>query len=156
MAYLRTVSHFYEIHLRSKYIIYYYTEQSSMNLNLSVNEGTLFSILSHEYQRQMKYSHSKAPSIINKYYNAYIDAINKRDDPGIIIKIALDSNIAPCLVAKLILQKHYDNLDCDNDNLNINKYLRDTTLINNSDLAYEVFLVCSFVYLALYSSRDVI
>lgn len=106
----------------------------------SVDEGTLFSILSHEFQRQMKFSHIKTPAVINKYYNLYMDALNKKENPGIIVKIALDAEISPCLVAKLVLQKHYENANCETENLNINKYLRDTSLIDNSDLAYEVFL----------------
>lgn len=95
----------------------------------------------------MRYSHTKTPNVVNKYYNAYIDALSREDGPGIIIRIAMDSKIAPCLVAKLILQKYYDNMDCDNDNSNMNKYLRDTTLIDNIDLAYEVFLVGLFIFL---------
>ncbi|KAK9751812.1 Protein of unknown function TPD sequence-motif [Popillia japonica] len=106
----------------------------------SVDEGTLFSILSHEYQRQMKYSHTKTSSVINKYFNLYEEALVKREDPGIILRIALQADISPCLIAKLILQKYYENVECDGENININKYLRDTTLIENIDLAYEVFL----------------
>ncbi|GJQ65943.1 hypothetical protein Trydic_g4041 [Trypoxylus dichotomus] len=106
----------------------------------SVDEGTLFSILSHEYQKQMRILHVKTPNVINKYFNLYEEALNKREDPGIILRIALHANISPCLVAKLILQKYYDGAESDSENVNVNKYLRDTTLIKNIDLAYEVFL----------------
>lgn len=90
----------------------------------------------------MKYSHTKTSSVINKYFNLYEEALVKREDPGIILRIALQADISPCLIAKLILQKYYENVECDGENININKYLRDTTLIENIDLAYEVFLVC--------------
>ncbi|KAI4467932.1 hypothetical protein MML48_2g00006309 [Holotrichia oblita] len=106
----------------------------------SVDEGTLFSILSHEYQRQMKYSHTKSPNVINKYFNLYEEALVKREDPGIILRIAVDADISPCLIAKLILQKYYENTETDGENINVNKYLRDTTLIENIDLAYECTL----------------
>lgn len=53
-------------------------------------------------------------------------------------------DIVPCLIAKLILQKYFEENDSLNSALcgsNVNVYLRDTTLIDNMDLSYEIFLV---------------
>lgn len=96
----------------------------------------------------MKANHVKTQSQKNRYYHLYSVRTKQHQRPGIIIKIAEEFDVAPCLVAKLILQKHFDELDVStelesNGNGNINLYLRDTTLIPDKQLAYEVFLVRS-------------
>lgn len=52
----------------------------------------------------------------------------------------------PCLIAKLILLKHYQNVEGENEKINVKKYLRDTTLIKDMDLSYEVYLVSCLVW----------
>lgn len=93
----------------------------------------------------MKTNHIKSQSVKNKLYELYVDAVNKGERPGIIVRIAENYDVAPCLVAKLILQKYFEEHDLfeadANGNNNINVYLRDTTSIPNVDLSYEIFLV---------------
>lgn len=108
-----------------------------------VQDGALYSMISLEYQNRMKVNHVKTPNVINKYYDLYTDAIDKREPPGIIVRMAKELDICPCLIAKLILQKHFSLFAIDQKSglqMNINQYLRDTTLIEDSDLAYEVYL----------------
>lgn len=101
----------------------------------------------HEYQRRMKYNHVKTAEVMNMYYNLYKTATDRGDNPGIILRISQQYDVTPCLVAKLILQKYLNDvnlINSDNDSstqTNIKTYLRDTTLIQDPSLAYEVYLV---------------
>lgn len=87
----------------------------------------------------MRCNHIKTPDVQNKYWERYNFAIKNREPPGIITRMSAEYDVTPCLIAKLILQKYFDVLEKKVDNINV--YLRDTTLISDMDLAYEVFLV---------------
>lgn len=81
-----------------------------------------------------------------------MSAVQQGESPGIIVRIAQKQSVTPCLVAKLILQRYLEEHgECDDEDTNagnkITMYLRDTTLIPNMDLAYEVFLVGIYVYI---------
>lgn len=94
----------------------------------------------------MKINHVKSQCQKNCYYDLYIQGVKGDDGPGIIMRIAEKFDVTPCLVAKLILQKHFEekNIVTDVESGaagNVNIYLRDTTLITDKQLAYEVFLV---------------
>jgi hypothetical protein len=86
----------------------------------------------------MKMNHIKSQTNINKYWDLYQQAVKNRQSPGIILKIAEQFDICPCLIAKLILQKYFEDLNLIEQ---INNYLRDTSLIPDAELSYEVFLV---------------
>ncbi|XP_074034375.1 CDAN1-interacting nuclease 1 [Leptinotarsa decemlineata] len=105
---------------------------------------TLFSILSLEYQKRMKCNHMKTQMNKNKYWELYLEGVKNMDSPGIIVRIAERLDVAPCLVAKLILSQYFENNESsgssDQVTLNVNSYLRDTTLIPDMNLASEIFL----------------
>lgn len=76
--------------------------------------------------------------------------------------MAKDFDIAPCLLAKLILNYYFDianrieNVEHSEQYSNINIYLRDTSLIQDMNMSYEIFLVshklndaCLLFYLLL-------
>lgn len=92
----------------------------------------------------MKVNHIKNQSVINKYWDLYQEAHKNGQKPGIILRMAEQFDICPCLIAKLILQKYFEN--CNTETVQINSYLRDTSLIPDKDLAYEIFLV-GFLFL---------
>lgn len=94
----------------------------------------------------MKRNHNKANSF--KYWNEYLNAVENKEAPGILIRIAQSFDITPCLVAKLILKHFFE--ENDPSVTSVNKYLQDTSLIQDMDLAYEVFLV-SLYYFQLFS-----
>jgi hypothetical protein len=112
----------------------------------NIKSDTLYSIVSLEYQKRMKMNHIKSQTNINKYWDLYQQAVKNRQSPGIILKIAEQFDICPCLIAKLILQKYFEDLNLIEQ---INNYLRDTSLIPDAELSYLVFL-CT-VYDNLYS-----
>ncbi|KAJ8981348.1 hypothetical protein NQ317_002885 [Molorchus minor] len=104
---------------------------------------TLYSILSLEYQKRMKCNYTKTQANKNKYWVLYQKAVQEGDSPGIIIRIAEHFDVAPCLIAKLILTRHFDTseeLETKEQGANVNIYLRNTSLLSDMDLAYEVFL----------------
>lgn len=106
-------------------------------------------MLAQEYQARMKTTHIKSHSTMNKYYDLYTEALENGEKPGIIVRISKEANICPCLVAKLILQKffsRYDDPQKSPNTLNVSQYLRDTSLIEDKDLSYEVYLVCNVFY----------
>ncbi|KAF5275379.1 hypothetical protein FQA39_LY06836 [Lamprigera yunnana] len=117
------------------------------------SKDTLQSIVSNEYQKRMRYLYVKTPETVNKFYNLYTEALERNDEPGIIVRMATDFRICPCLIAKLILQKSFMDDSVSNDNLKISnqvkRLIRDTNLISDPRLAYEVYL-CT-LYDDLYS-----
>ncbi|XP_018331688.1 uncharacterized protein C15orf41 homolog [Agrilus planipennis] len=111
-----------------------------------VPSNTLYSILSTEYQKFMKQHYCKSSKRIEKYYSEYCKAIHKREEPGIILRMSKENNLAPCLIGKLILQKYFEKKNGDADSnsdksqQNINLYMRNTCLIPDTDLSYEIYL----------------
>lgn len=87
----------------------------------------------------MKSNHIKSPEIKNKYWEHYNEGVKKREAPGIVVRMSLEFDVSPCLIAKMVLQSYFEAADKKIGN--VNTYLRDTTLIEDMDLAYEVFLV---------------
>lgn len=106
----------------------------------NINNDTLYSILSLEYQKRMKRNHNKSNSL--KYWNEYLNAIKNKEPPGVLMRIAQTFNITPCLVAKLVLKHYFEENDI--NFMSINSYLQDTSLIQDMDLSYEVFLCTMF------------
>jgi hypothetical protein len=95
---------------------------------------------------------NKCKENYDKYYKLYNNALEQDDDPGIILAISRQCKVSPCIVSRFILKKFYDELDSETGknklNTNITPFMRNTTLIQNMDLAYEVYLVCG--YIAMY------
>lgn len=134
--------------------LYIYVFHILFLLDFSISEDTLSSIISLEYQKRMKANHIKSQALKNKYYETYKSCIARGDGTGVIVKMATKYDVAPCLIAKLILQKYFEEHGHSNDpdfnvTQNINSYMRNTALIPDMDLAYEVFL-CT-LYDDLYS-----
>lgn len=110
-----------------------------------ISHQTLFSILSQECQRHMRMNHIKTPDTIDKYYKLYTKEVSQSGaSPGVIIRLANRFQITPCLAAKLILQKYFEAKESLEsvkiNNAFVNKYLRDSSLIQDPKLAYEIYL----------------
>lgn len=107
-----------------------------------VNKDTLFSIMENEYQIRMKHNYCKKDTLKTKYWNRYLQALENLESPGILLRFSQESDVTPCLIAKLILQSYFESLESNSDDIkiNVNHYLRNTSLIPDMDLAYEVFL----------------
>ncbi|XP_050353969.1 CDAN1-interacting nuclease 1 [Nymphalis io] len=99
-----------------------------------VPSPTLGSIISLLVQRSMKQNYRKSPVLSNKYYELYEELMKDKNKEDVIIKLADSQGISPALFVRSLLQKVCS------DSAEVKKYLKDSTLIENSDLAYQVFL----------------
>ncbi|XP_072396316.1 CDAN1-interacting nuclease 1 [Diabrotica undecimpunctata] len=108
----------------------------------SCSYDTLYSILQFEYQKRMKISHSRTQQNKQRFWELYQQSVKNKEAPGIVVRIAEKFDIGPCLVAKIILNKYFENNNDENAEpvSNVNVYLRDTSLISDPILAYEMFL----------------
>ncbi|XP_056636649.1 CDAN1-interacting nuclease 1 [Diorhabda sublineata] len=108
----------------------------------SQSYDTLYSILQFEFQKRMKINHPKTQSNKQIFWDSYQESVAQEEPSGIIVRIAEKFDVAPCLVAKIILNKHFEQMGNEQTDIacNINIYMRDTALITDPKLAYEVFL----------------
>ncbi|XP_054271634.1 CDAN1-interacting nuclease 1 isoform X2 [Macrosteles quadrilineatus] len=83
----------------------------------------------------------------------YREGIEAGEEPGLIIRLARFYDVAPALIAKVVLEETFekriskkgekDNLNATSKNM-IKDMFKDTTQIQDPDLAYEVFLSIVF------------
>ncbi|XP_028177149.1 uncharacterized protein C15orf41 homolog [Ostrinia furnacalis] len=95
---------------------------------------TLGSIISLLVQRSMKQNYRKSPIISSKYHDLYEELMKETDGGIVILQLAERQGISPALFARSLLQNVYS------DSLMTKKSMKDTTLIEDKDLAYQVFL----------------
>ncbi|OWR44881.1 CDAN1-interacting nuclease 1 [Danaus plexippus] len=95
---------------------------------------TLGSIISLLVQRAMKQSYRKSPVISSKYYELYEEMMKDNKKGDVILRLADSQGISPALFVRSLLQNAYT------DSVAVKKYIKDTTLIENKDLAYQVFM----------------
>ncbi|XP_049786605.1 CDAN1-interacting nuclease 1 [Schistocerca cancellata] len=107
-----------------------------------VSADTLGSIYSLEYQKKMKKNHQKFSKTGEKLYKKYQKEADSGEKPGILLRLADSIDLSPALLARIILEQHQEQgSDEEEASKNtITKLMRDTTLIKNKDLAYEVYL----------------
>ncbi|XP_015439682.1 PREDICTED: uncharacterized protein C15orf41 homolog [Dufourea novaeangliae] len=102
--------------------------------------NTLYSIQSLEMQHKMKVNHSKLFGNNKNYYDTYMEAVQNREPVGILLKMAKDIGAPPALLARNVLEKYCGKDDPNVSRNEVSKLFKDTTLIQDKDLAYEVYL----------------
>ncbi|XP_041969097.1 CDAN1-interacting nuclease 1 [Aricia agestis] len=95
---------------------------------------TMGSIISLLVQRSMKQSYRKSPSISSKYMDLYKELMKENKKADVILSLAESQGISPALFVRSLLQ------NVSSDSLVVKKYVKDTTLIENKDLAFQVFV----------------
>ncbi|XP_066257144.1 CDAN1-interacting nuclease 1 [Euwallacea similis] len=116
----------------------------------TISSDTLYSILNTEFQRKMRYNFGKTQNNRNKFWAMFRKGIESNQGPGVLVNLAEVHDVSPCLLARLILQKYFEDQEDKNGekeketSVNINRYLKNTCLIPDVDLAYEVFLCTIF------------
>ncbi|XP_023709855.1 protein C15orf41 homolog isoform X2 [Cryptotermes secundus] len=109
-----------------------------------VSDLTLASIYSLEYQRKMKRTHQKFYNIIEELYDRYTSAIEAGEDVGVMLRLAEEIDLSPALLARMILEKFYEKHSEEGaepaTKSFLTKLMKDTTLIKDKDLAYEIYL----------------
>ncbi|CAL4089047.1 unnamed protein product, partial [Meganyctiphanes norvegica] len=110
----------------------------------SVDSKTLGSIYSQEIQRKVKknFHRFNAPDIAQDIFQSYINAISNYEAPGILVRMSKELTYSPAMLSKLILEQHLNATKPGTSatRSQVNRLLRDTTLIEDRDLAYEVYL----------------
>ncbi|XP_012544458.1 CDAN1-interacting nuclease 1 isoform X1 [Bombyx mori] len=99
-----------------------------------IQPHTLGSIISLLIQRSMKQNYRKSPAISSKYQELYEVAMRDDTKENVILKLSESQGISPALFARSLLQGVFS------DSTISKKYIKDTTLIDNKDLAYQVFM----------------
>ncbi|XP_021202569.1 CDAN1-interacting nuclease 1 isoform X2 [Bombyx mori] len=82
----------------------------------------------------MKQNYRKSPAISSKYQELYEVAMRDDTKENVILKLSESQGISPALFARSLLQGVFS------DSTISKKYIKDTTLIDNKDLAYQVFM----------------
>ncbi|KAH0955165.1 hypothetical protein HN011_009757 [Eciton burchellii] len=105
-----------------------------------IPSNTLYSILSLEIQQKMKINHTKIFGNNKSYYDSYLEAVQREEHVGILLRMAQNLDTSPALLARNVLEKYCTQKDANVSKNVITKLFKDTTLIENRDLAYEVYL----------------
>ncbi|KAB7500924.1 Uncharacterized protein Anas_05845 [Armadillidium nasatum] len=113
-----------------------------------LSPATLESIYSQWIQRKVKKSYHKITQCdeVSNYCHQYQKAIENGEPPGVILRLAKQLRFSPAMTAKIILEYHLNVLGESKGffigatRSKVNKLLRDTTLITDRDLSYEVYL----------------
>ncbi|KAJ0173602.1 hypothetical protein K1T71_010751 [Dendrolimus kikuchii] len=95
---------------------------------------TIGSIISLLVQRSMKQSYRKSPLICSKYHEFYETVMRDKKKDNVILDLSQTQGISPALFARSLLQGVFS------DSTMAKKCIKDTTLIEDKDLAYQVFL----------------
>ncbi|KAG8223207.1 hypothetical protein J437_LFUL003558 [Ladona fulva] len=108
-----------------------------------VPDCALGGIMSLYYQRQMKFTLNKKLSKINQLYTRYKNAVEAGERPGILLRMAQEIEVCPSLLARAILEKHFEAKDENGKEVSrsyISGLMKDANLIKNHVLSYEVYL----------------
>ncbi|KAF9415501.1 hypothetical protein HW555_006923 [Spodoptera exigua] len=82
----------------------------------------------------MKHSYRKSPQISSKYHEFYEGLMRDKSKENVILQLSDCQGISPALFARSLLQGVYS------DSSLAKKCIKDTTLIEEKDLAYQVFM----------------
>ncbi|XP_057339242.1 CDAN1-interacting nuclease 1-like [Microplitis mediator] len=101
-----------------------------------VSSHAIHSILSAEVVQRKETWKNKLLSTQYDHYEQYIEARQSEQRPGIIVGLAATESLPPVSLARVILERHFSNVS----RKFISRYLQNTTLIEDPDLAYEIYL----------------
>lgn len=108
-------------------------EQDLKNKYKHIPSSTIGSIISSLVQRTMKRYFRKSPAISQKYYDQFQEQVKNDDSGDTIIKLSERHAITPSLFARSILLHEHSDYE-------VKEIIKDTSLIQNGDLAYHTFL----------------
>ncbi|XP_021923656.1 uncharacterized protein C15orf41 homolog isoform X3 [Zootermopsis nevadensis] len=92
----------------------------------------------------MKRNRPKVYKRLKELYDRYNNAVKAGEDVGVMMRLASEVDLSPALLARIILEKYYEkHPEKSTEPVTkgfITKLMKDTTLIKDKDLAYEVYL----------------
>nr|CAG4652011.1 EOG090X0A0V [Triops cancriformis] len=112
-----------------------------------VSKQTLSSIANLLIQRRTKKLHPcmSARESVEKLYLRYKQDVANGDEPGVLLRLADDTGLPPALLARMVLEFHYEisatggNMTTPVRNL-VSAYMKNTHDIADRDLALEVYM----------------
>ncbi|XP_064089356.1 CDAN1-interacting nuclease 1-like [Macrobrachium nipponense] len=109
-----------------------------------IKDDTLSNIYIQEVRRKVKkaYHRISAPDKASDIYERYLSKTQSGEPPEILVRMAKEMDYSASMLSKLILEQ-YLNTNCPQMTVGksqINRLLRDTTLIEDRDLGREVYL----------------
>lgn len=112
-------------------------------------EDSVRSILAQEYQRQIKRGFKESHSGANKrrVYRKYTEGVDSGAEPGLVVRMAREVGGSSALTARTILEERLaqdrEEGEVRDDRAvkqQIGRLIKDTTLLGDGELAYEVWL----------------
>jgi len=113
-------------------------------------EDSIRSILAQEYQRQIKRGFKESHSAGNKrkMYQQYKEAVERGDAEGVVVRLAREAGTSAALTARTVLEEWLSlqreegegRVDDKVVKQQVGRLMRDTTLLGDGRLAYEVWL----------------
>nr|CAG4641883.1 EOG090X0A0V [Eurycercus lamellatus] len=116
---------------------------SLQSLYPQISVETLKCIVAQECQRRMKFTHSRLTTAeaVEDMYNRYSNSVLKGEEPGILLRLSEEMGLTPALLARAIVERHYQKPDKSKPaKLLISTLLKNTSLIDDRDLAFETYL----------------
>lgn len=107
-----------------------------------VGEDTLRHIISSEVQRKIKstYHTLVSPEVSGEHYNYYSRCVAASEKPGFLLRYADEQGVSPALMARLMIEKHYEKTTEPPSKQELNQMLKDSGTIDDGALATEVFI----------------
>lgn len=107
-----------------------------------VSEVTLRSIISAEVQRKIKrtYHTLVSPEVASEHYKYYSTCVAASETPGFLLRYADQQGVTPALMARVIIEKHYEKTAEPPSRQDISQMLKDSATIKDGALATEVFI----------------
>ncbi|KAL3252403.1 hypothetical protein MRX96_017715 [Rhipicephalus microplus] len=108
----------------------------------NVGEDTLRHIISSEVQRKIKstYHTLVSPEVSGEHYDYYSRCAAASEKPGFLLRYADEQGVSPALMARLMIEKHYEKTAEPPSKQELNQMLKDSGTIDDGALATEVFI----------------
>ncbi|KAL1470975.1 hypothetical protein MTO96_023898 [Rhipicephalus appendiculatus] len=107
-----------------------------------VGEDTLRHIISTEVQRKIKrtYHTLVSPEVAGEHYKYYRGCVAASETPGFLLRYADKQGVAPALMARVMIEKHYEKTKEPPSKQELSQMLKDSANIDDGALATEVFI----------------
>nr|CAG4646434.1 EOG090X0A0V [Macrothrix elegans] len=108
-----------------------------------ISKQTLRCIVAQELQKRMKFSHGKLTThdAVEEMYNRYLNSVSTGEEPGVMLQLSDESGLSPALVARTIIERHYQGFEKSKPSRQlITNLIKNTCLMEDRDLALESYL----------------
>nr|SVE88778.1 EOG090X0A0V [Daphnia sinensis]SVE90022.1 EOG090X0A0V [Daphnia sinensis]SVE90651.1 EOG090X0A0V [Daphnia sinensis] len=117
--------------------------QSLQKLFPELSVDTLKCIVAQECQKRMKGSHGRLTTseTVEAMYKKFTNSILMNEEPGILLRLSDEVGLTPALLARSIIERHYQRDDKSKPaKLLVSTLMKNTALIDDRDLAFETYL----------------